>query len=379
MCEDSTLAGMESSGEGRKMQPEPLSGTMPAEAPAPDQAPSPRPLWRRIAGAALAVAVVAVVFLVLLPRIADYGAVWDVVQTLTPAELGALAVATVVNIATFAPPWMAALPGLGYWNATVLTQASTALSIAVPGGDAAGIAASYAMLRGWGFRRQAVAVAVIVTGVGNQLVNVLLPLIALALLVISGGSSPVLLTAGLIGIAVIVVLTVAVVLVLRGERQAYGVGRRAQLLANRGLALIHRPGRDGWAEALVRVRRETIEIVSDRWPALTASLVVGHLTVFGVLLVSLRATGVGSDEVTWIEALAAWGLVRLLTAVPITPAGVGIVELGLSGALVGFGAGNAEAVAAVLLYRALTVIPTLLLGMLLGLTWRRRQVAPAGD
>lgn len=361
------------------MQPEPLSGTMPAEAPAPDQAPSPRPLWRRIAGAALAVAVVAVVFLVLLPRIADYGAVWDVVQTLTPAELGALAVATVVNLATFAPPWMAALPGLGYWNATVLTQASTALSIAVPGGDAAGIAASYAMLRGWGFRRQAVAVAVIVTGVGNQLVNVLLPLIALALLVISGGSSPVLLTAGLIGIAVIVVLTVAVVLVLRGERQAYGVGRRAQLLANRGLALIHRPGRDGWAEALVRVRRETIEIVSDRWPALTASLVVGHLTVFGVLLVSLRATGVGSDEVTWIEALAAWGLVRLLTAVPITPAGVGIVELGLSGALVGFGAGNAEAVAAVLLYRALTVIPTLLLGMLLGLTWRRRQVAPAGD
>ena len=361
------------------MEREPLSGTVPAEAPAPGPAPSRRPLWRRIAGAALAALVIAVVFLVLLPRIADYGAVWDVVQTLTPAELGALAVATVVNLATFAPPWMAALPGLGYWNATVLTQASTALSIAVPGGDAAGIAASYAMLRGWGFRRQAVAVAVIVTGVGNQLVNVLLPLIALALLVISGGSSPVLLTAGLIGIAVIVVLTAAVVLVLRGERQAYGVGQRAQLIVNRGLALIRRPGRDGWAEALVRVRRETIEIVSDRWPALTASLVVGHLTVFGVLLVSLRATGVGSDEVTWVEALAAWGLVRLLTAVPITPAGVGIVELGLSGALVGFGAGNAEAVAAVLLYRALTVIPTLVLGALLGLTWRKRQVAPAGD
>jgi putative heme transporter len=361
------------------MEPEPLSSTVPAEAPAPGPAPSRRPLWRRIAGAVLAAAVVAVVFLVLLPRIADYGAVWDVVQTLTPAELGALAVATVVNLATFAPPWMAALPGLGYWNATVLTQASTALSIAVPGGDAAGIAASYAMLRGWGFRRQAVAVAVIVTGVGNQLVNVLLPLIALALLVISGGSSPVLLTAGLVGIAVIVVLTAAVVLVLRGERQAYGVGQRAQLVVNRGLALIRRPGRDGWAEALVRVRRETIEIVSDRWPALTASLVVGHLTVFGVLLVSLRATGVGSDEVTWVEALASWGLVRLLTAVPITPAGVGIVELGLSGALVGFGAGNAEAVAAVLLYRALTVIPTLVLGALLGLTWRKRQVAPAGD
>ena len=336
-------------------------------------------MWRKVGGAVLAVAVVAVVFLVLLPRIADYGAVWDVIQTLTPAEVGALAAATVINIATYAPPWMAALPGLRYWNATVLTQASTALSIAVPGGDAAGIAASYAMLRGWGFRRQAVAVAVVVTGVGNQLVNVLLPLIALALLIETGGSSPLLLTAGLIGIAAILVMTTALVLVLRGERQARAVGRRAQQVVNRLLALVRRPGREGWDEAVVRFRRETIAIVSDRWPALTASLIVGHLTVFGVLLVALRATGVGSDEVTWVEALAAWGLIRLLTAVPITPAGVGIVELGLSSALVGFGAHNAEAVAAVLLYRALTVIPTLLLGTVLGLTWRRRQVAPAGD
>jgi uncharacterized membrane protein YbhN (UPF0104 family) len=360
------------------VDPEPPTLSPPDEPPTSEAEPR-RPLWRRIAGAVLAVAVVAVVFLVLLPRIADYGAVWDVIQTLTPAEIAALAVATVINIATYAPPWMAALPGLGYWNATVLTQASTALSIAVPGGDAAGIAASYAMLRGWGFRRQAVAVAVVVTGVGNQLVNVLLPLAALALLVETGGSSPLLLTAGLIGIVAILVMTVALVLVLRGERPARAVGLWAQRVVNRVLALVRRPGREGWGEAVVRFRRETIVIVSDRWAALSVSLLAGHLAVFGVLLVALRATGVGNDEVSWVEALAAWGLIRLLTAVPITPAGVGIVELGLSSALVGFGAHNAEAVAAVLLYRALTVIPTLLLGTVLGLTWRRRQIAPAGD
>jgi uncharacterized protein (TIRG00374 family) len=107
--------------------------------------------------------------------------------------------------------------------------------------------------------------------------------------------------------------------------------------------------------------------------AITATAFVGHLTVFGVLLVSLRATGVGADQVSWVEALAAWGLVRLLTAVPVTPGGVGIVELGLSTALVGFGAGNAEAVAAVLLYRLLTTVPTLVLGAVLGLTWRRHR------
>ena len=333
---------------------------------------------RRVAGAALALLVIAVVFVELLPRIADYGDVWGVVTRLGPLELAALAIITAVNLATFAPPWMAAIPGLGYWNATVLTQVSTALSIAVPGGDAAGIAASYAMLRGWGFSRRTVAVAVVVTGVGNQLVNVLLPLLALVLLVASGGSSPLLLTAGLIGIAAILGLTLAVVLVLRGESQARGVGERAQALANRLLELMHRPARQGWADGLVRFRRETIDLVRRRWPALAGSLVIGHLAVFGVLMVALRATGVGGDDVGWVEALAAWGLIRLLSAVPVTPGGVGIVELGLSSALVGFGAQNAQAVAAVLLYRALTVLPTLIAGAILGLTWRRHGVALEG-
>jgi len=333
---------------------------------------------RRLAGALLALGVIAVVFVELLPRIADYGDVWAVVTTLSPLEIAALVVATAINLATFAPPWMAAIPGLGYWNATVLTQVSTALSIAVPGGDAAGIAASYAMLRRWGFGRQAVAVAVVVTGVGNQLVNVLLPLLALALLLMTGGSSPVLLTAGLVGIAAILVLSAAIVLVLRGERQAFAVGRRAEWLANHVLALVHRPPREGWGEGLVRFRRETIDLVARRWPALTGSLILGHLAVFGVLMVALRATGVGAEEVSWVEALAAWGLIRLLSAVPVTPAGVGIVELGLSSALVGFGAHNAEAVAAVLLYRALTVLPTLVLGSVLGLTWRRQRIAVQG-
>ena len=70
------------------------------------------------------------------------------------------------------------------------------------------------------------------------------------------------------------------------------------------------------------------------------------------------------------EAFAAWALVRILGALPLTPAGVGIVEVGLTGALVAFGAPNAEAVAATLLYRALTVFPTLGLGLLAAATWR---------
>jgi uncharacterized membrane protein YbhN (UPF0104 family) len=330
-----------------------------------------------VGGTALAMAVVAVVFVVVLPRIANYSDVWDVLSGLSGRAIAALAAATLINVATYGPPWMAALPGLGYRQSMVLTQTSTALSVAVPGGDVVGIAASYAMLRGWGFRRDAVAVAVVVTGVWNQIVNVVLPVLALALLLLSGGSSPLLLTAGLIGIGAIVALAGALVMVLRGEPQARGVGERAQRVANRALKAVRRPARAGWGEAMVRFRRQTIDLLARRWAAITVAQFAGHLAVFGVFIVALRATGVGSDEVTWIEALAAWGLIRLLTAVPVTPGGIGIVELGLATALVGFGAGNAQAVAAVLLYRVLTLVPTVVLGGLLGLTWRRHRVGPA--
>ena len=74
-----------------------------------------------------------------------------------------------------------------------------------------------------------------------------------------------------------------------------------------------------------------------------------------------------------VEAFAAWALVRLLGSIPITPGGLGIVELGLTTALVGFGGDNAEVVTAVLDYRFLTIVPTLVLGLLAGATWKRHH------
>ena len=75
-------------------------------------------------------------------------------------------------------------------------------------------------------------------------------------------------------------------------------------------------------------------------------------------------------EVSVVEAFAAWALVRIIGSLPLTPAGLGFVELGLTGALVAFGASNADAVTATLLYRFLTVVPTLLLGLAAAATWR---------
>ena len=83
-----------------------------------------------------------------------------------------------------------------------------------------------------------------------------------------------------------------------------------------------------------------------------------------MLLVSLRALQVPADQVSIVQAFAAWSLARLLGSIPITPGGIGVVELSLTGTLVGFGGNNAGVVAAVLVYRFLTMVPTLVLGLI---------------
>ena len=93
--------------------------------------------------------------------------------------------------------------------------------------------------------------------------------------------------------------------------------------------------------------------------------------MFAILLVSLRVVGVPESAVTVVEAFAAWSLVRLLSAMPITPGGLGIVEVGLTSALVAFGGSSDRVVAAVLLYRALSTLPTLALGLVSGGIARR--------
>ena len=69
--------------------------------------------WRHALGVGVGIAVVVATFAFVLPKIADYRDVWGVVKGLSWEDIALLAGATILNLLTFAPPWMAALPGLG--------------------------------------------------------------------------------------------------------------------------------------------------------------------------------------------------------------------------------------------------------------------------
>ena len=251
-----------------------------------------------------------------------------------------------------------------------MTQASTALATISPAGAAVGMAGSYSMLRSWGFASTPVGLAVAVTGIWNQLANLTFPVVALALLTAADEDHPALRTAAIVAVAILVVVLVSFALALSRPRRARSIG---------GGPLASSAVRDGSSGAgrsrgVPRASCGSGPRRSDSCAGVGTSslweLFAGHLTVFVLLLVCLRVVGVPASEVSGVEAFAAWALVRILGAMPLTPAGVGIVEIGLTGALVAFGASNAEAVTATLLYRALSVLPTLALGLLAAATWR---------
>ena len=330
---------------------------------------------RSLLGVGLGIAVVVATFAFILPKIADYRDVWDVVKTLSWKDIALLAGATALNLVTFAPPWMAALPGLRFPQAFVVTQASTASTYFAPGGVAVGIGVSFAMLRGWGFTSVPVSLAVAVTSVWNQLAMLAFPTIALGLLTLTGEGHAALDSIAFVGLTIFVIVVAGFAAGLSTPALARGIGDLAARVVSWFLRLIRKQPVAWGGDAFVSFRDRTNALLKRRWHFLTLATLAGHLTVFLLLLTTLRVLHVSADEVSAVEAFAGWSLARLLGSIPITPGGLGVVELGLTTALVGFGGGQAEVVAAVLVYRALTIVPTLVIGLLAGVTWKRYRPA----
>jgi uncharacterized protein (TIRG00374 family) len=219
------------------------------------------------------------------------------------------------------------------------------------------------------------ALASVISGIWNNYLKLGLPIVALALLTVTGDAGAGLATAAVVGVVVLVAAVGALVLVLRSERLAGLVGTAAERVVSGALRLVHRGPVRGWDEAAQRFREHVIGVLSHRWGRLTVATVVSHVSLYLVLLVALRNVGISQDEVGWVAVLAAFAFIRLLSAVPITPGGLGVVELGLTAAI---GSGltlveRSQVAAAVLLFRALTWFAPIPLGLASWVFWRWRR------
>ena len=313
------------------------------------------------------------IFWYVFQQVADVSAVWAAVQTLTWGEIGVLLVMTGINLVTYWIVVVIATPGLTYPQAAVLTLTTTAVANSVPAGGAIAVGLTYTILSSWGFSKARVTVSIIVTGIWNNWLKLAVPVLALALLALQGQPGGGQLVAALLAVGGLVGAVVVFALILRSEQFAAKVGVVTGRWATALLRLVRRPAVHGWDLAVVKFRNRMIGLVRHRWISLTAATVLSHAALYLLLVTSLRVMGVSEDEVGWAQVLAVFAFARLLTAIPLTPGGVGVVELALITGLTRAGGDAAQVVAAVLLFRLLTYVLPILLGAFAYVVWRRRR------
>jgi len=328
-------------------------------------------MWRRLLGPLLSVALVVAVFAWFLPQFTSLSDVWTSIRDMSTLEVVVLVVAAVWNLATYQFVMTATMPGLTLRQATVSTQTTTAVSNTVVGGAAIAVGLTYAMNSSWGFSRSRTSVSLLVSGLWNNFVKLAMPVLALSLLAFSSPPTSGRLVAGLAGVAGLVASVVLLGLLLRSREAAARIGTVSGRIASALLRPFHRPPVEGWDRATVKFRDRTALLLHARWHWITITTLLSHLSLFIVLLLALRFVGVDGDQVGWVEVLTVFSFARLLTAIPFTPGGLGVIELALITGLAAAGGARASVAAAVLIYRALTYVLPIPLGVATYLFWRR--------
>jgi putative heme transporter len=330
--------------------------------------------WKKLVGYAVSLVIVVAIFAWAIPKFASYADVWAAIKTLTPLETWSLVAVTIFNLITYWWANQAAIPGLGIGKAAVLTQTTTSVANTLPAGGAVAIGLTYAILDSWGFTATSVALYVGVTGIWNIFTKLGLPMLALVFLALSGHLTPTYILAALLGVVVLGVAVGLFALLFRSEAFAIRIGNRLGRMVSWFRRLLHKPPVTTWGEGAARFRRDTIALVEHRWFRLSWTTVLSQIALFLVLLTSLRHMGVSEREVSTAEAFAVFAFSRLLSAVPITPGGVGVIDLGYIGGLTAFdSAEKAQIVAAVLLFRALTYGVQIPIGGFTYIIWRVKK------
>jgi putative heme transporter len=323
----------------------------------------------------VSLAVVILIFVGVLPKIADYGEVWATIRAMTWLEIATLLIAGAWNLLSYLPILTSVLPGLTLRQAFVSTQATTAVANTVPAGGAVAVGLTYSMYSSWGFTGAQTVLSVIVSGVWNNFVKLGMPVIAIALLAIRGQTATGLVLAAVVGVGVLLVAVVLFTLMLKSEPLARRIGSWSGRVAAATLRLARKEFTRDLGEAAVRFRAQTIGLLHRRWLVLTIATIVSHVSLYLVLLITLRHVGISEQELGWVEVLASFSFVRLISALPITPGGLAVVELGYVGSFSIWldPSLRAEAVAAVLVFRALTYLLPIPLGIGTYLFWRRNR------
>lgn len=343
----------------------PATGELPRVS-ADDTGGPPRP--RRFQSSRLTLkllAFVAVLYLAIVTVVPGVRKAASELRTLSPALILVGFLLEIAALYSYSLLTKAALGDAGHllssWRLFRIQMSTKALSSIVPGGSAAGSALGYRLMTLSGVPGPDAGFALATAGLGSAVV---LNVIFWAALVVSipirgvnGGYA----TAAIAGVIIMAFAAMLVFGLLEGqgraERMLRWFARRLRLDENRAAAGVkHVAGR---LEELASDRQLLMRVIG--WAAANWLLDAMALWVF------LRAFGVSTQ---FDALLVAFGLANVLAVIPITPGGLGVVDVTLSSALVGFGLSRANAVLGVGAWRLAQLFFPIVLGGLLYATLR---------
>ena len=348
------------------------SAALPGEALG--DAPGPRSVLFKVLSAGLSGGLLVLLFLVIIPALGDMTDVWAAITSMSAATVVGLIIAALAIRALLAAAYVPLIPGLSFVRSVIARESSSAVSNVIPGPS--GTATQYVVLRSWGVSTERFAGATVSVSVITDALLFAAPGVLLVIWVLLGqpakqGSHQVWLF-GVITLALTAVTVTLVVAVARSQKLAGLLGRVGQACVNPLRRLFHKDTYTTWPDRAQALRVDTLSLVRGNATVLACTIGGGYL-LNGLLLVwCLWACGVDVALMPMSLGLFVYSIGRAATIVPITPGGVGVVELVYTAAYVAvLGDESHDAVVAgVLVYRALTYALPLLTGAISYLAWR---------
>ena len=242
------------------------------------------------------------------------------------------------------------------WEVAVAQLAGNAASNVVPGGGPVGAAVQLKVLSEAGFDLTASATALGASSLLGALGLLALPVIALPLAVNARHTDARLQAVLWAGVALLLVCILVALLLLRRDGPLAWAAARVQWIANH---LLPRRARRADLPTRVLAERDAISTAFQERPArLAVATLWRPLADCAALYLSLLAVGSHPRPIT---VLVAFGAANVAGMIPITPGGLGFVEVGLTGVLIASGIDHGRTVLAVAIYRlASTWLPVLL-------------------
>jgi uncharacterized membrane protein YbhN (UPF0104 family) len=313
---------------------------------------------------ALSVLPAAALLALVMPKLTHAGwrAIGDSESDLPPMRLAELTAIWGLGLYTYTFALAAALPGLRRSHALVLNLSGSGVANVLPLGGTAGIGLNYAMLHSWGYDRKRATTFTVVSQAAGAAMKVGFAIVGVfGLLLYPHAQRAFPLHAGgprlLLPIVALPAAVISLVWLRRGRHWLWVHVARRRI-----------------ADVLAHIREE----MRGRW----RRVVLGSAG-YAVLQLMLFATclNVAQARVSLSVVVLGFGIDRLLTLIPLTPGGVGVVEAGTSGLLIAMGGDPAAVVTGVLLFRGFSYLAEIPIGgtVALGwLAWRARRRA-AGD